>query len=77
VVDAQANLSRNMDLVKQIVNEETTQQDLTDFFQTVSIFKFSGQVGDLLAGLSSSDGTRQYIGERVLVLHRMPANIGA
>ena len=66
VVDAQENISRNIDLVKQIVSEDTTQQDLTDFFQTVSIFEFSGQFGALLAGLSSSDGTRQYIGERVL-----------
>ncbi len=42
VADAQANISKNIDLARKIVGEETTQQDPTDFFQTVTIFEFSG-----------------------------------
>ena len=44
VIDAQANISKNIVLVRQIVSEDTTQEDLTAFFETVSIFEFPGEI---------------------------------
>jgi hypothetical protein len=66
VDDAQTNITGNIALVNQIVGEEITQQALSDFFKTVKLYTFGGYICEMLAGLSSLDGTRQYVSEKLM-----------
>jgi hypothetical protein len=66
VLDAQANVLRSIAVVEKIVGEDITQKGLQDFPQTVKLYMIAGGVCHKLAGLSSLDGSRQYISERVL-----------
>ena len=60
VVAAQANMVRNIAIVREIA--DVTVQDLATFWKSVKLLEFDGQLlGYILKGLSSMDSSRVYI----------------
>jgi hypothetical protein len=66
VVAAQANLVRNIAVLREIAN--VTLQDLDTFWSCVKLLEFDGPVlGYMLIGLSSMDSSRVYISRKRVI----------
>ena len=62
VHEAQENILRNLEVVKEIGGESLSKQDIREFFRDVSLYEFGGRISSCLGGLPAMmDGSRAYV----------------
>ena len=56
-----------MSVVREFTARDLNGQDITMFFNSVTLYEFGGEIVQKLGGLSSMDGSRAYNGESALL----------
>ena len=67
VHEAQENILRNLEVVREIGDESLSEQDIRVFFRDVSLYEFGGSISFCLGGLSAMDGSRAYVSEMLML----------
>ncbi|KAM3142832.1 hypothetical protein pb186bvf_005216 [Paramecium bursaria] len=61
----QDKLQANIKIVNQVINYELQEKNIVQYFNESKFFEFQGSVDDVLYGISSQDGKRVYISNKI------------